>query len=166
MHQEVANGAAVRIDRFLNSIEQGLRIAARSREIATDGLTENYRYEMERLLLVIPAISELVAMDVDSKVHLRVARFNPAIGTADTPTVPLGQSPAYGEIRQDRTYFGPVSFVRDSARLSIAVPVYRFPGQLAGLLQAEVDLRYVTEVVGAVKVGKTGHAYVVSESPS
>ena len=165
LHQEVANGAAVRIDRFLNSIEQGLRITAKAREIATDGLTENYRYEMERLLLVMPAISELVAMDVDSKVHLRVARFNPAMGTADTPKVPLSQSPAYGEILQDRTYFGPVSFVRDSApRLSIAVPMHRFPGQLEGMLQAEVDLRYVTEVVGAVKVGKTGHAYVVTES--
>ena len=32
------------------------------------------------------------------------------------------------------------------------------------MLQREVDLRYVTEVVGAVKVGKTGHAYVVTEA--
>src|SRR5690242_5295118 len=51
LHQEFANGAAVRIDRFLQGIEQGLRMAAKAREIATDGLTEKYRYEMERLLL-------------------------------------------------------------------------------------------------------------------
>lgn len=165
LHQEVANGAAVRIQDFLDSIEQGMRMAAKAHEIATDGLTQNYRFEMERLLLVSPAISELVALDVDNKFDLRVARFNPATGIPESAQASLAQSPAYEAIRQDKTYFGPVSFKRDSApRLTMAVPIHRFPGQLEGMLQAVVDLRYVAEVVSAVKVGKTGQAYVVTES--
>src|ERR1043166_801870 len=166
LHQEFANGAAVRIDRFLQGIEQGLRMTAKAREIATDGLTEKYRYEMERLLLVVPAISELIATNVNGQIQLKAARFNTvASGSSNRPNLPLNQSPAYHDIVQDRTYFGPVFFVRDSApRIAIAVPIQRFPGQLEGMLYAEVDLRYVTEVVGAVKVGKTGHAYVVTEA--
>lgn len=165
LHQEVANGAAVRIQDFLDSIEQGMRMAAKAHEIATDGLTQNYRFEMERLLLVVPAISEVVALGVDGAIHLRVARFNPAVQNAESVEASLTQSPAYEDIRHDKTYFGPVSFVRDSApRLTMAVPIHRFPGQLEGMLQAVVDLRYVAEVVDGVKVGKTGQAYVVAES--
>lgn len=165
LHEEFANGAAVRIDGFLHGVEQSLRIAAKAHEIATDGLTENYRYEMERLLLVVPAISELAAVDVGGKTRLRAARLNTTSDGTDTPEVSLSQLPAYNDIAQGRTYFGPVTFVRDSEpRLTMAVPIQRFPGQLEGVLQAEVNLRYVTEVVDAVKVGKTGHAFVVTQS--
>lgn len=165
LHQEVANGAAVRIDGFLNNVEEGLRLTAKAHGLATDGLTDNFRFEMERLLLVQPAISELVAMDVSGNTRLRVARLNQsAAGAANSPDVPLRQSPAYDQIVQDRTYFGPVAFVRDNEpRLSMAVAMQRFPGQLEGMLMARVNLRYVTEVVSEVKVGKTGHAFVVSE---
>lgn len=48
--------------------------------------------------------------------------------------------------------------------MSISVPIERFAGEVIGVLQAEVNLKYIWEVVSGIKVGKAGYAFAVSGS--
>src|SRR5262249_29583649 len=68
--------------------------------------------------------------------------------------------------RAGRTYFGPVIFPPDSfePRIIIAVPIEPFRGEVIGVLAAEVNVRYVWDVVQDIKVGETGYAYIVSDT--
>src|SRR5262249_34349016 len=62
-------------------------------------------------------------------------------------------------------HIGAVEFARDSEpHINIAVPIESYPGRLLGALFADVDLRYVADVVGAVTIGKKGYAYVVTNA--
>src|SRR4029079_10839627 len=67
--------------------------------------------------------------------------------------------------RQGKSYFGPVYFVRGSEPyMTIAVPIERFAGDVIGVLQAEVNLKYIGDVVSSITIGKAGYAYAVSRS--
>src|SRR5262249_25884845 len=46
--------------------------------------------------------------------------------------------------------------------MTIAIPIERFAGDMAGVLIAAVNLQYIWEGVLRVKVGRAGYAYVVS----
>ena len=46
----------------------------------------------------------------------------------------------------------------------MAVPIERFPGSIIGVLVAEVNLRYIWEIVRDIRVGKAGYAYIVARS--
>jgi signal transduction histidine kinase len=47
--------------------------------------------------------------------------------------------------------------------MRIAIPIERFAGDVIGVLIAEVNLKYIWEVISQIKVGRTGYAYVVSQ---
>ena len=46
--------------------------------------------------------------------------------------------------------------------MTIAVPIERFAGEVIGVLQAEVNLKYIWDMISAIQVGKAGYAYVVA----
>ena len=48
--------------------------------------------------------------------------------------------------------------------MTIAVPIERFAGDVIGVLQAEVNLKYIGDVVSNIRVGKAGHAYAISRA--
>src|SRR5262249_13565608 len=49
-------------------------------------------------------------------------------------------------------------------RITIAVPIEPFRGEIIGVLTATVNVRYVWDVVQEIHVGGSGYAYVVSDS--
>ncbi len=65
LQQEIANGAAFRIEQFIRDIERGMRATVKTRDVAAEGLSPKYKFELERLLLISPSISELTAIDTD-----------------------------------------------------------------------------------------------------
>src|SRR5690606_33525748 len=71
---------------------------------------------------------------------------------------------AFLKARTGASFFGPVYFVRQSEPfMRIAVPIEPFAGEVIGVLMAEVNLKYIWEVVSQIQVGQTGYAYVVSQ---
>ena len=71
----------------------------------------------------------------------------------------------FKQAQQGKSYFGPVYFVRGSEPyMTIAVPIERFAGDVIGVLQAEVNLKYIGDVVSSITIGKAGYAYAVSRS--
>src|SRR5205814_9815947 len=70
---------------------------------------------------------------------------------------------AFVQARGGTSFFSPVYFVRQSEPyMHIAVPIEPFAGEVIGVLIAEVNLKYIWEVISQIKVGQTGYAYVVS----
>jgi len=75
--KEVATGAAFKIDLFVQEIHNILRSATRSREIAPRGLTDEFRFELEKLLLIAPSITEAVALDRNGRSRCRLRACAP-----------------------------------------------------------------------------------------
>jgi class 3 adenylate cyclase/HAMP domain-containing protein len=48
--------------------------------------------------------------------------------------------------------------------MTIAVPIERFAGKAIGVLQAQVNLKYIWDVISAIQVGKEGYAYLVTRN--
>ena len=48
--------------------------------------------------------------------------------------------------------------------MTVALPLERYAGRVVGVLQTEVNLKYVWEVISAIKQGRAGYAYAVTRS--
>ncbi len=157
---EVAAGAAFKIERFVQEIHNTLKGATRSREIAPKGLTPEFRFELEKLLLIAPAVTEAVALDEKGAVRVQVSRLRTALPEAAKS---LSDAPPFRQAQQGKSYFGPVYFVRGSEPyMTIAVPIERYAGDVIGVLQAEVNLKYIGDVVSNITIGRAGYAYAVT----
>jgi signal transduction histidine kinase/HAMP domain-containing protein len=160
LQREMAQGAAFKIQQFVRDIEKTLRASTQAQEIITAGLTEAFRFELIKLLKVAPAITEAVALDADGRERLKVSRVRMLL---PDDLRDRSMAEAFRGARGGRSYFGPVYFVRESEPyMTIAVPIERFAGDALGVLIAEVNLKYVWEVVSRIKVGQAGYIYVVS----
>src|SRR4029077_15847375 len=74
-------------------------------------------------------------------------------------------APALQLAKEGKSYFGPVYFHRDSEPyMTIAVPIERYVGRAIGILQVQVNLKYVWDLVSKLKVGTEGYAYVVARN--
>jgi signal transduction histidine kinase len=162
LHREVAAGAAFKIERFVQEIEGAMRAATKTREIALKGLTPEYRFELEKLLTIARPITEVTALDAQGIARVRESRLRAVFPVEQRDHSGSG---AFHQAREGKSYFGPVYFVRGSEPyMTIAVPIERFVGEVIGVLQAEVNLKYIWDVISGIKVGTSGYAYAVTRS--
>ena len=161
--QEAAAGAAFRLEQFIQEIHRSVTAATRSREVTAAGLSPNYQFELERLLLIAPAITEAVALDAKGMVKARAARLRPVLPEGQ---VDFSATVAFQQAWRGQPHFGPAHYVREAEPfMTIAVPIEHLAGQVVGVLLAEVSLIYVGEnVVAHLGDGETGYAYVVSRA--
>ena len=163
LHQEITSGAASKIEQFVEEIEHTTRGAAKSREITEKGLSPEYRFELRRLLAIAPAITEAVAIDSDGTSRVAVSRINRILDAKIDSALPALQlALALQLAKEGKSYFGPVYFHRDSEPyMTVAVPIERYVGRAIGILQVQVNLKYVWDLISKLKVGTDGYAYVV-----
>jgi signal transduction histidine kinase len=160
LQREMAQGAAFKIQQFVQDIEHTLRASTQTQEIVTSGITEPYKFELLKLLKVTPAITELVALDAGGREQLKVSRVRMLLSD---DLRDRASAEAFQGARRGKAYFGQVYFIRESEPyMTVAVPIERFAGDAVGVLVAEVNLKYIWEVVSRIKVGRAGYAYVVS----
>ena len=158
LQQEITSGAATKIEQFVREIERTTRGAAKSREITEKGLSPEYRFELRRLLVIAPAITEAVAFDSNGISRVAVSRLASVIPRDKEIDSAL---PALQLAKEGKSYFGPVYFYRDSEPyMTIAVPIERYVGRAIGVLQVQVNLKYVWDLVSKLKVGTEGYAYI------
>jgi signal transduction histidine kinase len=162
LQQEITSAAASKIERFVQEIERTARGATKSRQITDKGLSPEYEFELRRLLVIAPAITEAMALDGDGISQVAVSRF--------TSFLPRGKkidsaSAAQQSTRQGKSYYSPVYFYRGSEPyMTIAVPIERYAGRVIGTLQVQVNLKYVWDLVSKLKVGTGGYAYAVARN--
>ena len=159
LQREMAQGAAFKIEQFMQEIERTMRASTQTPDIVSSGLTEAYEFELIKLLKVAPAIIAAAALDANGRERFKVSRvemFRPE-DLKDRAT-----DKAFLRAREDTSFFGPVYFVRESEPYArIAVPIKRF-AEVVGVLIAEVNLKHIWNVVAQIQAGQTGYAYVVS----
>lgn len=108
------------------------------------------------LLRQVPAVFSITLLDGAGKERLFVSRIglNRAESGED-----YSASPAIQRAREERVWFGGVTFQRGSEPfMTIAVSGNR---AAAGVAVAEVNLKFIWDVISAIKVGRTGTAFVL-----
>ncbi len=161
LQKEAAATAAVKIEKFIQDVETAMRSAAKGLDVDRQSAADS-KFELKRLLFLAPAISEAVLIAADGREQLRLSRLAVAATRSEKT---LADSPAFQHAKNGQSYFGQVYLVRGSEPyITMAVPIEEFKGTIAGVLQSEVNLKYVWDVVSAIKAGKAGYAYAVSRS--
>jgi signal transduction histidine kinase len=156
--QETATVAAIKIGTFIHDIETAIKAATKS----PGAEREDIDFELRRLLYLAPAINQAVILSIDGGARTQVSRSRAV--SSDTGK-DFSSSAAFQQARQGRSYFGPVYFAGESEPyMTVALPIERYGGSITGVLQAEVNLKYVWDVVSAIKQGKAGYAYAVTRS--
>ena len=157
LQQEAAAVAALKIERFIQDIETAMKAAAKGQGVAPD-----FKFELKRLFYLAPAITQATILDDRGSQLARLSRLRVVSTGKDSD---YSSSTAFQQARQGQSYLSPVFFARNSEPyLTIALPVEQFKGEIVGVLLADVNLKYVWDVVSSIKAGKAGYAYVVGRS--
>jgi GAF domain-containing protein/HAMP domain-containing protein len=154
LQQEKASAAASRIEQFMGEITRQIGWSSRVQR-SSSGI-EQSRIEYLRLLGQVPAITEVAHIGGDGREQLRVSRLAvDVIGSG----VDLSSEPQFTEVKPGEPWFGPVYFRRDSEPyISVAVAT---AGRDGGVTVAEVNLKFIWDVISRIEVGEGGYAYVV-----
>jgi signal transduction histidine kinase len=154
IQREQAEAAAAKIGQFVKEIESQLGWTT---QLPWSSATlEQRRVDALRLLRQVPAITELTQLDATGHEQLRVSRLAMDVVGAGTD---LSRDPKFVEAVAHKTYYGPVYFRRESEpymTLSLAGT-----SRGVGVSVAEVNLKFIWDVVSQIKVGEHGQAFVV-----
>lgn len=154
IQREQAEAAADKISQFIREIEAQLGWTTQLPWTAST--LEQRRIDALRLLRQVPAITELSQLDPSGHEQVRVSRLaRDVIGS----NVDFSEDPKFRDAVANRIYYGPVYFRAESEpymTLALAGPLRQ-----AGVSVAEVNLKFIWDVVSQIKVGIRGHAYVV-----
>ena len=162
LEQQAAAVAALKIERFVQDIVTAIKSSTKSREVMQGRVSPEYRFELKRLLYLTPAITEAVALDIDGVKQAHVSRAGAVSSDARSDFAP---SAGFQRALQGKPEYGPVYFVQNSEPyMTIAYPIEQYAGTVIGVIQAEVNLKYIWDVVSNIKTGEAGYAYVVTRS--
>ena len=154
IQREQAQAAAAKIAAFVKEIETQLGWTIQLPW--SPGALEQRRFDAQRLLRQVPAITELTQLDASGHEQLRVSRLAmDVVGSG----ADFSHDPKFTEAVAHKVYYGPVYFRRASEPyMTLALAGTR---RDAGVSVAEVNLKLIWDVVSQIKVGKHGKAYVV-----
>src|SRR5882672_7953067 len=154
IQREQAEAAAAKISQYVKDIEG--QIGWTTQLPWTASALEQRRFDALRLLRQVPAITELAQLDSSGKEQLRVSRLAmDAVGVGTD----FSKDPKFTEAVAKKVYYGPVYFRRESEPyMTLAMAGAR---RDAGVSVAEVNLKFIWDVVSQIKVGKKGQAFVI-----
>jgi two-component system, NtrC family, sensor kinase len=155
LQREKASGAASRIESFVREIERQLVWTTQPLLVPTaSAALEQRRIDAVRLQRQVLAITEVSHLDAGGREQLRVSRL--AMDVVGSQ-IDFSGDPKFQVAKSGRTYFGPVYFRKESEPyMTIAMPQAG-----GGVTVAEVNLKFIWDVVSQIKVGQAGLAYVV-----
>ena len=152
--REQAESATAKIADFIKDIEDEMGWTTQL-PWSADTL-ERRQFDARRLLQQVPAITEFMQLDPTGHEEFQLSRL--ALNIVGTHT-DYSKDPKFAEAVAKGTYYGSVYFRRESepymtiSRASV--------GGDNGVSSAEVNLKFVWDIVSRIKVGVNGKAYVV-----
>jgi signal transduction histidine kinase/ActR/RegA family two-component response regulator len=151
---EQAAAAASKISQFLKEIEG--QMGWTTQLAWTTGGTEQRRLEALRLLRQVPAIAQLTLLDASGREQLKVSRLAmDVIGSQ----IDRSAEPAFIGAQFNKVFHSPVYFrVQSEPYMAVALAGAR---RDAGVSIAEVNLKFIWDVVSQIKVGERSYAYVI-----
>lgn len=159
LQQEKARSAALQIERFIQEIERNV---AGSTLPLIDMLTasrEERRFELSKLMRQVPAIADATLLAPDGRELAYVSRLGL---DADENAKDWTADPAFVAAREESRYFSRVHFRKETEPyLTISVAGR---SRVGPIVVAEVNLKFIWDVVSRMDVGIAGRAYVVDSS--
>jgi signal transduction histidine kinase len=160
--REAATVAALKIQTFIHDIETAMKAATKYQSRGGQEIAADYEFELKKLFYLAPAITEASIIGTDGIALAHISRSRAVTADAERNVSGAG---AFQKALQGQSYFGPVYFVRESEPyITVALPIERYAARVVGVLQTEVNLKYVWEVVSAIKQGRAGYAYAVTRA--
>ena len=157
IQQEQADAAADKIGRFVGEIERQLVWATQLPWTPDEAAAR--RREALRLLRLAPAITELKMLDGAGREQLSLSRLaNDQIGSQTDRS----NEPAFVTAMARKVFYGPVTFRYESEPyMTLAIAGAR---RDTGVTIAEVNFKFIWDVVSQIRVGARGQAYVTDAS--
>ncbi|MFM9972434.1 MAG: sensor histidine kinase [Burkholderiales bacterium] len=154
LQKEKAAAAASRIEAYVQEIEHQLGWMRLPQVGSTTA--DQRRIDFLRLLRQVPAITEVAMLDFTGQEKLRVSRLGMDVsgtqGDLSTDVKFLGT-------KGGSTYLSPVYFRKETEpymTMSVAGN-----SEDTGITVAEVNLKFIWDVISRIKIGEKGLAYVV-----
>jgi signal transduction histidine kinase/CheY-like chemotaxis protein len=156
IQREQAEAAAVKIGQFFREIEAQLGWTVQLPWTAT--WVQQRRIDVWRLFRQVPAVAEVAQLDPSGREQLRISRVAPDVIASG---IDMSGEPAFLEAVLHKKHYGDVYFRKGSEPyITLALA----GGPDAGVSVAEVNLKFIWDVVSQIKVGQNGRAYVVDAS--
>ena len=154
IQHEQAEAAAASISQFVKAIEDQM---AWSVMFTWDGSTyDEWRLDAVRMLREVPAVTEVTQLDGSGRELYRLSRQAiDVVGSHQDHS----RDPFFLQAMANKVYYGPVYFVDGSEPyMTLAMAGSRSKD---GVIEAQVDLRFIWDVVSQIKAGRSGYAYVI-----
>jgi len=156
--QKAVSAAAV-IGRFVEEVEAQMGWVMHASVLPTESAMAQRRLDFRRLLRQAPAISEIVYIDESGREQLLVSRIDmDVVGSKKD----YADNPRFQTASAQGKYLSSVYFRYESEPyLSLSL---RSQGRENGVTIAEVNLKFVWNVISQIDVGPGGNAFVVDSN--
>ena len=154
LQAEKAQGAAARIEQYILEIEHQLGWTALPGGDDGGDQIEQRRIEYLKLLRQVPAITEVAWIDASGHEQLHVSRL--AMDKLRSGS-DLSQNENFIQASAGKTHYSTVYFRKGTEPY---MTISR-PARGGGVTEAEVNLKFVWDVVSRIKIGQAGLAYVI-----
>jgi len=152
--REQASAAAAKIGQFVEEIER--QMGWMTQLPWNTSPIDDWKFDAVRLLRQVPAITEIAQLDSTGREQAQISRVAADVIGSQTD---FSQHPKFVEAMASKHYYGPLYFRRESEPyMTLAIAGAR---REYGVVVAEVNLKFIWDVVSQIKVGKGGKAYVV-----
>ncbi|PKG33111.1 MAG: hypothetical protein CW742_04650 [Methanoregula sp.] len=155
----IAQGAADSVKNMVTDRMDKLRGTAYLSGLATSQ-PEQQKATLDKLLHFDPAFRQVILFDASGEELVRSSRVSRA---ESNPISDAIRADILSQAIQGKTIIGPVYIDEKSSEpmVVMAVPVTDIFGDYKGALAAEVNLKFMWDLVGNLKIGEGGAAYVV-----
>ncbi|MBN1976080.1 MAG: GAF domain-containing protein [Anaerolineae bacterium] len=159
--QSIAQGAASAVAGFVEARFGRLEGAARLSHPLSNSQEEQENI-LGGLLGLDPALRNLILLDSRDQAVAKGSRVSQA---AVENILQQAGSELFVQVRQGDRYIGSmyVDEITSEPMMIMAVPVTNAFGEFQGTLMAEVNLKFMWDLVDQLEVGETGVAYVVDK---
>ena len=154
LQHEKALAAASRIEQYIRQISQQLAYASLPQVDASD--VELRRIEFLKLLRQAPEVTDIAQLDAAGRETIAVSRLGMDVVASGKDR---SQEPAFRNAKRGQPWHGPVYFRKETEPyMTIAM---RSGGDAGPVTVADVNLKFIWDVVSRIKIGDKGKAYVV-----
>ncbi len=157
--QLIAKDAAISVSSFIQEKFGVLETAVNLVRVAEASPTEQKRI-LENTLGVQSAFRQLVLIDSEGQVLAQSSRLSQTKFEAFSDRIP---DDVLTQVQQTNRYISPVIIEEETSEplVIIAVPAFSILGDFQGVMVAELNLKFMWQLVDQLEVGETGQAYVV-----
>ena len=154
LQHEKAIAAASRIEQYIQQIEQQLAFAALPQLDAGD--VELRRIEFLKLLRQVPEVTDIAQLDGDGREQVLVSRLGMDVMRSNRDR---SEEAAFKFAKRGKPWVGPVYFRKETEPyMTISI---RSGADNGPVTIADVNLKFIWDVVSRIRIGEKGKAYVV-----